>query len=89
LNPFCSEPQRDFLLQTADVPRLEAECDKIIDQLESTRDLSRTIVHVDLDAFFASVEELADPSLKGIAFGVVSSPAFVVSRSLVHERFLI
>ncbi|KAL7411171.1 hypothetical protein BDY24DRAFT_396835 [Mrakia frigida] len=62
--------KRDFLLLTADIPRLEAECDKIIDFLESTRDLSRTIVHVDLDAFFASVEELADPSLKGIAFGV-------------------
>jgi len=78
-----SQQQRDFLLQTADIPRLEAECDKIIDHLESTRDLSRTIVHVDLDAFFASVEELADPSLKGIAFGVVSSSAPFLCRSLL------
>ncbi|KAJ3065062.1 hypothetical protein HDU98_011538 [Podochytrium sp. JEL0797] len=30
-----------------------------------TRDLSRVIVHVDMDAFFASVEELERPDLKG------------------------
>ena len=28
-------------------------------------DMDRHIVHMDLDAFFVSVEELVDPSLKG------------------------
>jgi DNA polymerase-4 len=32
--------------------------------------LTRTILHLDLDAFFCSVEELLDPSLGGTAFAV-------------------
>lgn len=40
------------------------------DELEAGRDLRKTWIHVDLDAFFASVEELLDPSLKDTAFAV-------------------
>lgn len=36
----------------------------IIEELEKSRDLSRTIVHVDMDAFYASVEERDKPELK-------------------------
>jgi DNA polymerase-4 len=32
--------------------------------------MARTVVHMDLDAFFCSVEELLDPSLVGTAFAV-------------------
>lgn len=35
----------------------------------------RKIIHLDLDAFFCSVEELLDPSLKGRAFAVGGSPS--------------
>ena len=35
----------------------------------------RKILHMDLDAFFCAVEELADPSLKGKAYAVGESPS--------------
>lgn len=38
--------------------------------LEMKRDTSQCIVVVDCDAFYASVEELDNPSLKGKAFAV-------------------
>lgn len=37
--------------------------------------MKRKIIHLDLDAFFCSVEELLDPSLKGKAFAVGGSPS--------------
>ncbi|KAG1140437.1 hypothetical protein G6F37_008026 [Rhizopus arrhizus] len=38
--------------------------DKMIEDLEQTRDLTQCICHVDMDAFYASVEELENPELK-------------------------
>ena len=37
--------------------------DRKILALEATRDLTHVWAHVDMDAFYASCEELADPSL--------------------------
>ena len=54
----------------------------------------RWIIHADLDAFFASVEQLLDPSLKGKAIivggspdarGVVSSASYPARRYGVHS----
>lgn len=54
----------------------------------------RTILHLDLDAFYCAVEEQRDPSLRGLAFavggrpdqrGVVSSCSYAARRFGVHS----
>lgn len=53
----------------------------------------RKIIHLDLDAFFCSVEELDDPSLRGIPFavggssqrGVIASCSYAARRFGIHS----
>ncbi|KAI9011674.1 hypothetical protein DFJ74DRAFT_623578, partial [Hyaloraphidium curvatum] len=54
--------------------------DALLEELEATRDLSRTIVHMDADAFYCSVEERDDPSLKSKPFAVGMTTANYVAR---------
>ncbi|KAL1695593.1 hypothetical protein GGG16DRAFT_45361 [Schizophyllum commune] len=61
---------RDDALRGADIDAIEAIVDHILAELESERDLSQYIVHVDMDAFFANVEMLYQPELKGKPFGM-------------------
>ena len=44
--------------------------DEYIAELELSRDLSQTVVHIDCDAFYAAVEELDRPDLKHVPMAV-------------------
>ncbi|TKY86388.1 hypothetical protein EX895_004537 [Sporisorium graminicola] len=51
---------------------IERKIEDVATRLENRRDLSRTILHTDIDMFYAAVELARDPSLKGKCFGVGS-----------------
>ncbi|TAQ91151.1 hypothetical protein B7494_g507 [Chlorociboria aeruginascens] len=57
-------------LEKLDLAHDRRKADEYIVELELSRDLSQTIVHVDCDAFYAAVEELDRPDLKNVPFAV-------------------
>ena len=54
-------------------------------QLELSRDLSQSIVHLDCDAFYAAVEQLDRPELAdkpfAVGIGVLTTCNYVARRS--------
>lgn len=76
-------------LSSADLRAAQATTERRIAQLEASRDLSRTWLVVDMDAFFASVEERDQPSLRLLPVAVggcvpASAHAAQASRSPQH-----
>ncbi|KAG7583415.1 Cyclin C-terminal domain [Arabidopsis suecica] len=76
-------------LSSSDLTNYQKVVDRRIVELEATRDLSRIWLHVDMDAFYASVETVSDPSLKGkrMAVGGLSmiSPLLIMRYALVFN----
>ena len=66
-----TEQQRQEALQATDF---------IIKDLENTRDLSRTFVHIDMDAFYAAVEILDNPELRDKPMAVGSNAMLSTSN---------
>ncbi|XP_078349395.1 LOW QUALITY PROTEIN: DNA polymerase kappa-like [Oculina patagonica] len=52
----------------------------IVKELEQTRDLSRTFVHIDMDAFYAAVEILDNPELRDKPMAVGSNAMLSTSN---------
>lgn len=52
-----------FQVTEGELARHQRALEQKMAVLEATRELKRTWVHVDMDAFFAAVEELANPAL--------------------------
>ncbi|NXK92785.1 POLK polymerase, partial [Formicarius rufipectus] len=64
--------------------KAQLQVDKLVIELEQSRNLSSTIVHIDMDAFYAAVEMRDNPELreKPIAVGSMS----MLSTSNYHAR---
>lgn len=57
-------------LETVDLTCDLRTADRIINEMELSRDLSQHIAHIDCDAFYAAVEQLERPELKDVPFAV-------------------
>ncbi|EER22857.1 ImpB/MucB/SamB family protein [Coccidioides posadasii C735 delta SOWgp] len=57
-------------LEKQDLTAHTRRADEYIAELELSRDLSQTVVHLDCDAFFAAVEELDRPELRSVPMAV-------------------
>ena len=55
-----------------EVSKAQAEMDQLVFEVTSGVDWSRTIVHVDMDAFYAAVHEKDDPELRNVPMAVGS-----------------
>ncbi|KAH6609000.1 hypothetical protein Trco_002346 [Trichoderma cornu-damae] len=57
-------------LEQQDLTRDLRNADRLLAELELSRDLTQHIVHLDCDAFFAAVEQLDRPDLSDVPFAV-------------------
>ncbi|NWR39862.1 POLK polymerase, partial [Tachuris rubrigastra] len=71
-------------ITTQQLLKAQLQVDKLVVELEQSRNLSSTIVHIDMDAFYAAVEMRDNPELKKkpIAVGSMS----MLSTSNYHAR---
>ena len=69
-----------------ELERARLETDSEIECLEASRDLSSVMVHVDMDAFYASVEMRDDPSLRDIPMAVGGN-SMLATSNYVARRF--
>ena len=61
----------------SEIHKAEQESDIQLEHLETRRDMSRVIVHIDMDAFFAAVEIRDNPALKDVPMAVGSTSMLV------------
>ncbi|NXP10296.1 POLK polymerase, partial [Thinocorus orbignyianus] len=71
-------------ITTQQLLKAQLQVDKLVIELEQSRNLGNTIVHIDMDAFYAAVEMRDNPELKEkpIAVGSMS----MLSTSNYHAR---
>jgi len=81
------ESMRQALASLADtqLERARKEADRVVAQLRADRDLSRTIVHVDMDMFYAAVEMRDNPRLANIPMAVGGMGMLSTSNYLARK----
>ena len=72
-------------IRSSDLERARSETDFEIELLETTRDLSSVMVHVDMDAFYASVEMRDDPTLRDIPMAVGGNSMLATSNYVARK----
>ena len=60
------------------------QADRLLEEFERYRDLSHTIVHIDMDAFYAAVAMRDDPSLKNKPMAVGGTAMLVMIDCLFY-----
>ena len=68
-----------------DYQRASVEAGKFVKQAKCERDLSRIVVHIDMDAFYAAVETRDNPSLKDIPMAVGSNYMLSTSNYVARK----
>lgn len=63
------------------------KADLLLEEFDSLRDLSRTIVHVDMDAFYAAVEMRDNPALRDKPMAVGGN-SMLVQALVIAVHFL-
>ncbi|CAD2218890.1 DNA polymerase kappa subunit [Angomonas deanei] len=79
---------KHFRTKLSQKERLEykQKADEIIDRLESERDLkSKVFIHIDMDMFYAAVEERRNPALKTVPFAVGSNAMLSTSNYIARQ----
>ena len=61
------------------------EADRVLNKLKEQNDLSRTIVHIDMDAFYAAVEMRDDPKLRDVPMAVGGNSMLSTSNYLARK----
>ena len=81
-----SEIKRDlYKFNESDKQGALIEADKIVDELQKEFDFTRTLVHVDMDAFYAAVEMRDNPKLKDIPMAVGGNSMLCTSNYLARK----
>eukprot|EP01133_Synstelium_polycarpum_P013240 gene13240-15558_t len=68
-----------------DTDEYRGKVDKYIEKLKADRVLNRTFIHIDMDAFYAHVEEMDAPELRGKPVAVGSMDMLVTSNYVARK----
>eukprot|EP00796_Vickermania_ingenoplastis_P008271 gene8271-5790_t len=72
-------------LTESEMELIKDDVDRVLRDLEDTRDISRRYVHIDMDMFYAAVEEKKNPSLRDVPFGVGSRQMLSTTNYLARQ----